>query len=114
MDNCIFCRIIKGEIPSTKVFEDESVYAFRDINPMAKTHVLVVPKTHFADVKDLAGADPALLGKVFAAAVGIAEKEGIAESGFRLVTNAGEDGCQSVKHMHVHVLGGEKLSEKLA
>lgn len=114
MEDCIFCKIIRGEIPSKKVFEDESVYAFYDINPMAKKHVLVIPKKHFANAAEVGANDENLLGHVFAAAAKIAVSEGIAESGYRMVTNTGDDGCQSVKHMHVHLLGGEKLSEKLA
>lgn len=113
MDNCLFCRIIRGEIPSSKVYEDDKTFAFRDINPQAKTHVLVVPKTHYANVTECAGADPELAGYLLAVCAKVAEQEGL-KNGFRLVTNNGKDACQSVEHMHVHVLGGEQLSDGMA
>lgn len=109
MDNCIFCKIIRGEIPSQKVFENEGYFAFRDIHPQAKTHVLVIPKTH---VKNVLEADEALLGGLFHTAAQVARQEGLNE-GFRLVTNCGKHGAQSVEHLHVHVLGGEQLGEDM-
>lgn len=112
MDNCLFCRIIKGDIPSAKVYEDDSVFAFRDINPQAPVHILVVPKTHYANVSECAKADPALAGDILKKCVLIAESEGLGK-GFRLITNNGPDACQSVQHMHVHILGGAQLTDKM-
>ncbi len=112
MDDCLFCRIIRGEIPSAKVYEDDRVYAFRDINPQAPVHVLVVPKAHYKNVSDCAGKDPGLTGYVFKACTAIARAEGL-ENGFRLIINNGPDACQSVEHMHVHILGGAKLTDKM-
>lgn len=111
---CIFCRIIAGDAPANVVFDDESVTAFRDIHPQAKIHVLVVPKRHFVSLVDAADDDPELLGKLVHAAVTVARDEGIAETGYRLVTNVGRDACQSVDHLHFHVLGGEQMSARLA
>ena len=113
MDNCLFCKIIAGQIPSTKVYEDELVYAFRDINPQAPVHILVVPKTHYADIAECAGANPDLTGYLIKIATRIAKSEGL-ENGFRLVTNNGADACQSVKHVHVHILGGKQLADGMA
>jgi histidine triad (HIT) family protein len=111
MDSCIFCRILSGEIPSNKVYEDEYVYAFRDIEPQAPVHVLIVPKKHMPDVMALDGETAAHL---LAAAKRIAASEGIAETGFRLVTNCGVHGAQSVRHLHLHLLGGAQLGGKMA
>ena len=111
--DCLFCKIIAGEIPSTKVYEDESVYAFRDIGPQAPVHVLVVPKAHIASVDEVNGENAALVAKIFEAIPKIAKAEGLA-NGYRVITNCGEDGCQSVKHLHFHILGGKKLSEQMA
>ena len=111
MDNCLFCKIIAGDIPSTKVYEDGFCYAFRDINPQAPTHVLIVPKKHMANILECDAETAAALTD----AVGvIARQEGVAESGFRLVSNCGPHGCQSVHHLHVHLLGGEQLTERMA
>ena len=112
-NDCIFCKILKGEIPSTKVFENESVYAFRDINPMAPVHVLVIPKVHIASADEITAENSALVAKVFEAIPKIAEAEGLT-NGYRVITNCGSDGCQSVKHLHFHLLGGRKLPETLA
>jgi histidine triad (HIT) family protein len=106
--DCLFCKIISGEIPSQKVFEDESTFAFRDINPQAPTHILVIPKTHTASVATTQ--DTELLGNVLKTAAQIAKSEGLEESGFRLVTNHGENAGQSVFHLHVHLLGGRTLA----
>ena len=108
--DCLFCKIIAGEIPSSKVYEDEHVFAFRDINPQAPVHVLVVPKKHMANVLEC---DAETAAHITRAIKIIAEQENIAESGFRALTNCGDDGCQSVKHLHVHILGGKKLSETM-
>jgi histidine triad (HIT) family protein len=105
---CLFCRIVAGEIPSTKVLETERAYAFRDIAPHAPTHVLVVPKEHHEDVATLVAADPVLLAAVFEAAVQVAEQEGLA-GGYRLLANTGPDSGQTVFHAHVHVLGGRPM-----
>ena len=110
--DCIFCKIIAGEIPSTKVYEDESVYAFRDIQPQAPVHVLVVPKKHIASADEVCNENADLVAKIFAAIPTIAKAEGLT-NGYRVITNCGEDGCQSVKHLHFHVLGGKKLSERM-
>ena len=113
MSNCIFCKIIAGEIPSTKVYEDESVYAFRDINPMAPVHVLIVPKVHIESANAIDAESAAYVARIFEAIPKIAAAEGLT-NGFRVITNCGEDGCQSVKHLHFHLLGGKKLPESLA
>ena len=112
-NDCIFCKILKGEIPSTKVYEDETVYAFRDINPMAPTHILVIPKVHIASADEITVENAPLVAKIFEAIPKIAKAEGLT-NGYRVITNCGEDGCQSVKHLHFHLLGGRKLPETLA
>ncbi|MBO5755837.1 MAG: histidine triad nucleotide-binding protein [Clostridia bacterium] len=111
--DCLFCKIVNGDIPSTKVYEDEAVYAFRDINPQAKVHILVVPKAHISSADEINDTHSDVVGKIFCAIPRIAAAEGL-NNGYRVVTNVGEDGCQSVKHLHFHILGGEKLSEKMA
>ncbi len=111
--DCIFCKIAQGEIPSTKVFESEDVVAFRDINPQAPVHVLVIPRAHIASADAVCAENSAAVAKVFEAIPAIAAKEGLA-NGYRVITNIGEDGCQSVKHLHFHLLGGKKLPENMA
>lgn len=111
--SCLFCKILAGEIPSAKVYEDEQVFAFRDIAPVAPVHVLIVPKKHMANILELAGDDTGIANAVVNAVRIIAEQEGVAESGFRVVTNCGRDGAQSVEHLHFHLLGGAKLGEKM-
>ena len=111
MDNCIFCKIIAGEIPSTKVYEDDRVYAFRDINPQAPVHVLIVPKKHFANILECDAETAAALTDAIRQ---VAKLEGVDESGFRVISNCGRDGAQSVDHLHVHLLGGAALPEKMA
>ncbi len=110
--DCLFCRIIAGEIPSAKVYEDKFVYAFRDINPQAPVHVLIVPKRHIADADGISAANSAEIARVFEAIPKIAAAEGL-KNGYRIVNNCGEDGCQSVKHLHFHLLGGRKLPEAM-
>ena len=110
--NCLFCKIIAGEIPSTKVYEDEFVYAFRDIAPQAPTHILVIPKEHVPSADAVTEENASLVAKVFTAIPKIAKSEGLV-NGYRVITNVGQDGCQSVKHVHFHVLGGKQLSEKM-
>ncbi len=114
MENCLFCKIIAGEIPSAKVYEDEQTYAFRDIQPMAPTHVLVVPKTHVASLAETEDLPDAVLAACLRTCRRVAALEGIDSTGFRVVSNCGDDACQSVKHLHFHVLGGKKMSETLA
>lgn len=110
--DCLFCKIIAGEIPSSKVFENEHVYAFRDINPQAPVHVLVVPKTHVCCADAINQDNSALVARIFEAIPQIAKSEGLT-NGYRVITNIGEDGRQSVKHLHFHILGGKQLSEKM-
>lgn len=107
MTDCLFCKIIRGEIPSTKVFEDDSVFAFRDIHPQAPVHILVIPKQHIASVAE--ATDPSLMGILMLRAAEIARNEGIEQTGYRLVCNHGEQAGQSVFHLHMHLLGGRPL-----
>lgn len=108
--DCLFCRIAAGEIPADVVAQDELVVAFRDINPAAPTHVLVIPRAHVVSAAALGEDDTVLLGRLIAVANQVAASEGIADGGYRLVTNVGDDGGQSVHHLHLHVLGGRRLS----
>lgn len=110
MADCLFCKIIAGEIPSGKVYEDEDVYAFNDISPEAPAHVLIVPKEHISSANDITEDNAAVVSRIFLAAKKIAAEKGIAESGYRIVNNCGEDGGQSVKHLHFHLIGGRSLS----
>ena len=112
MSDCIFCKIIAGDIPSSKVYEDELVYAFRDINPMAPIHVLIVPKEHIPSVDGVNADNAAIVGHIFSVIPKIASELGLSD-GYRVITNIGENGCQSVKHLHFHILGGKKLSENM-
>ena len=111
--DCLFCAIIKGDIPSNKVYEAEACYAFLDIAPQAKVHCLVVPKAHVASVDDITDENCAIIAHIFTKIPEIAKQLNLT-NGYRVVTNIGEDGCQSVKHLHFHILGGEKLSDKMA
>ena len=104
--DCLFCRIVSGEVPSTRVFEDDLVVAFRDIAPRAPPHILIVPRAHIASAADLTEADAPMLGRLFAVAAELARAEGIADAGYRLVSNVGRWGGQTVDHLHVHLLGG--------
>lgn len=113
MDNCLFCKIIKGEIPSTKVYEDDEILAFKDINPLAPVHVLVIPKKHISSLVELQPEDEAIVGKIYTIINKIAIQENVFESGFRVVVNCGEDGGQEVKHLHFHLIGGKKLGVNL-
>jgi len=108
MSDCLFCRIVAGEIPATVVLETDEVLAFRDIAPAAPTHVVVVPKAHHVDVAALTAADPGLAGRLLAAGAAVAAQEGLDE-GFRLVFNTGAHGGQTVFHVHLHVLGGRHM-----
>ena len=111
--NCLFCEIIAGNIPSTKVYEDDMVYAFRDIAPMAPTHILVVPKVHIPSADGVDAENSAYVARIFEAIPQIAAAEGLT-NGYRVITNCGEDACQSVGHLHFHILGGKKLPEQMA
>ena len=113
MEDCLFCKIIKGEIPSTKVYEDEFVYAFKDINPEAPVHILVVPKKHIESVNAIEEVDENVIGKIFLAIKKIAKEQGVAENGYRVVSNCGKDAGQTVMHLHFHILGGKELGEKV-
>ncbi len=106
--DCVFCGIINGQIPSDKVYEDDLVLAFRDINPEAPVHILVVPKTHVESCDSINGDNSDLVSAIFEVIPKIVEKEGLS-NGYRVITNVGEDGGQSVKHLHFHILGGKKL-----
>ena len=107
--DCLFCGIVAGEIPSTKVYENDLTLAFRDIHPAAPVHVLVIPKAHHPDMASLVAADPALASAVLAASAEVARVEGIADGGYRMVVNTGKEGGQSVFHAHIHVIGGGKV-----
>ena len=111
--NCLFCKIIAGDIPSTKVYEDETVYAFRDIAPQAPTHILVVPKAHIADCNGITAENSAVVAHIFEVIPQITKAEGL-ENGYRVVSNCGDDACQSVHHLHFHILGGRKMADKMA
>ena len=110
--DCLFCKIIAGEIPSSKVYEDEYVYAFKDINPQAPVHVLVVPKAHICCADKIDATNSIEVARVFEAIPKVAKLMGLA-NGYRVINNCGEDGCQTVKHIHFHVLGGKKLPENM-
>jgi len=109
MNDCIFCKIAAGQMNVPALYEDEEVFAFQDIAPVAPVHILIVPKRHIGSAHELTDADAALLGKLFAAARKVAGELGVAQSGYRLVTNIGPDGGQSVGHLHLHLIGGRKL-----
>ncbi len=112
MNDCIFCKIAAGEIPSTKVYEDDKLLAFKDINPQAPVHILIIPKAHYDSVNALDEASAPVVGDIMLAAKKIAAEMKL-DSGYRLITNIGEDGGQTVKHLHFHLIGGVKLSEKM-
>ena len=110
---CLFCKIVAGEIPSTKVYEDERILAFRDINPQAPTHILVIPKTHIPSVAGITAENSAVVAHIFEVIPMIAEKEGLA-NGYRVVSNCGADAGQTVPHLHFHILGGKELALEMA
>jgi histidine triad protein len=111
METCIFCKIIKNEIPSSKVYENDDILAFKDINPQAPVHIIVIPKKHIENILELN--DESLLTKIHKAIKEIVREQNLDKQGFRLVTNTGEHACQTVKHLHFHILGGDKLPESL-
>ncbi len=110
MENCIFCKIINKEIPSTLIYEDDKVLAFKDINPQAPIHIIVIPKEHVENVLE---AEVSSISNIFDAIQKIAKEQGIEETGFRIISNCGEDAGQTVKHLHFHILAGTKLGEKI-
>ncbi len=110
--DCLFCSIAAGDIPSAKVYEDEKILAFRDINPQAPVHVLVIPKKHIASVDEISSANSGVVAHIFETIPQIAKMAGL-KNGYRVISNCGEDACQSVKHLHFHILGGEKLADKM-
>ena len=113
MEDCIFCKIIKGEIPSKKVYEDEEFLAFHDINPAAPIHILVIPKKHISMLTELKEEDEQLMGKIFTIINKIAQQERFEKEGYRVIVNCGKDSGQEVMHIHFHILGGTKLGEKI-
>lgn len=113
MENCLFCKIINKEIPSTIVYEDEEILAFKDINPIAPVHILVIPKKHFNDISEVSEKDSDIIAKIYLVINKIAKEQGIADSGYRIINNCKEDGGQEVKHLHFHLIGGKKLGTKM-
>lgn len=112
-EGCLFCRIVAGEIPGDIVYQDKEFLAFRDINPQAPKHVIIIPKTHIASLTELTEQQQGLIGRLIILARNLAEKEGIAERGYRLAVNCGPEGGQVVPHLHCHLIGGRKLSNQL-
>ncbi len=113
MENCLFCRIVAGEIPSTKVYEDEKILAFRDIAPQAPVHILVIPKAHIDSVNGITGENSDVVSHIFEVIPQIAKAEGLA-GGYRIVSNCGSDAGQTVPHLHFHILGGKMLAPEMA
>jgi len=113
MEECLFCKIVKRKIPATVVYKDERVTAFRDINPVAPTHILVVPNQHIASTNDVTEQDEQLLGHMLTVVKPIADQEGITESGYRLIVNTGPDANQVVFHLHLHILGGQRMKHRM-
>ena len=113
MNDCIFCKIINNEIPSNKIYEDDNIIAFKDINPQMPIHVLVIPKKHIASILELTSEDEELIGKIFSVIKKLAKELKIDETGFRVISNCGEDAGQTVKHIHFHILAGQKMTDKI-
>ena len=113
MEDCLFCKIIKGEIPSNKVYEDEEILAFKDINPVAPIHILVIPKKHIGSLAHMEKEDEIIVGKIYGVINKIAEEQGIKENGYRVIVNCGKDAGQEVMHLHFHLLAGKKFGEKI-
>lgn len=112
MNNCIFCKIVKGDIPSAKVYDDEDMIIIKDLNPQAPVHLLLIPKEHYANIVEMSDAQAQTLAKCLKKLATLTDKLGL-QNGFRLVSNKGDDGCQSVNHLHIHILGGTKLSDTM-
>ena len=113
MEDCLFCKIIKGEIPSTKVYEDEDILAFNDINPAAPIHILVIPKKHIESLAHMQKEDEAIVGKIYGVINKIAEEKGFKDNGYRVIVNCGKDAGQEVMHLHFHILAGTKMGPKI-
>ena len=113
MADCLFCKIIKGEIPSNKVYEDDEILAFKDINTAAPIHILVIPKKHITSLAHLEKEDEAIVGRIYGVINKIAEEQGVKEKGYRVIVNCGKDGGQEVMHLHFHLLAGKQLGEKI-
>ena len=113
MEDCLFCKIIKGEIPSNKVYEDDEILAFYDINPAAKIHILVIPKKHIESLAHMEKEDEEIVGKIYGVINKIAQEKGFKQSGYRVIVNCGKDAGQEVMHLHFHLLAGKKLGEKI-
>ena len=113
MEDCLFCKIIKGEIPSDKVYEDEETLAFRDIKPAAPIHILVIPKKHIASLAHMEKEDEIIVGKIYGVINKIAEEQGFKENGYRVIVNCGKDAGQEVMHLHFHLLAGAKFGDKI-
>lgn len=112
MENCIFCRIIRGEIPSVKVYEDDDMLIIKDVNPQAEIHLLLLPKEHYANIVEMSDAQARTLAACIKKLSGMVDELGL-KDGFRLVSDKGANACQSVEHLHIHILGGKPLSEKM-
>ena len=113
MEDCLFCKIVKGEIPSSKVYEDDEILAFKDIHPAAPIHILVIPKKHITSLAYLEKEDEILVGKIYGVINKIADEQGFKENGYRVIVNCGKDGGQEVMHLHFHLLAGKKFGEKI-
>ena len=113
MEDCLFCKITKGEIPSNKVYEDEEILAFKDINPVAPIHILVIPKKHIGSLAHMEKEDEIIVGKIYGVINKIAEEQGFKENGYRVIVNCGKDAGQEVMHLHFHLLAGKKFGEKI-
>ena len=113
MEDCLFCKIIKGEMPSSKVYEDDEILAFNDINPAAPIHILVIPKKHITSLAHMAKEDEVIVGKIYGVINKIAEEQGFKENGYRVIVNCGKDAGQEVMHLHFHVLAGAKFGDKI-
>ena len=113
MEDCLFCKIIKGEIPSNKVYEDDEILAFYDINPAAPIHILVIPKKHIESLAHMEKEDEAIVGKIYGVINKIAEQKGFKEKGYRVIVNCGKDAGQEVMHLHFHILAGTKFGDKI-
>ena len=113
MEKCIFCKIIKGEIPAEIVWQDEKIFAFKEIHPLAPTHILIIPRKHIPSIVELQDEDEQLMGKIIMTAKMIAEKQGISQNGYKLLFRVGHHGGQEVPHIHLHLIGGARLSEDI-
>ena len=113
MEDCVFCKIVDGKIPSNKVFENDEILAFKDINPAAPIHILVISKKHIKSINEIENKDEDLIGKIFAVIRDIAKEQGFADEGYRVISNCGINGGQEVPHLHFHIIGGKKLGDKI-